>query len=234
VAGAPGVERGLSELMTPPATVPLRVAVVDAHDVFRDGLCSLLGHEDGIEIVAETGSAEQGLDLIGRARPDVAIVDLVPRGISGIEVIRLLSSSVPSTNVLVLTLSDDEDDVFDAILAGACGYLLKDSSIDEIVAGVRATAAGESLISPRVAAKLLARLRRISPPPAAAQRRSELTERELGVLRLLAEGRGNGEIADALYISPQTAKNHVSSILFKLGVENRIQAAVFAVRAGLV
>ena len=134
----------------------------------------------------------------------------------------------------MLTVSADEEDVTDSILAGANGYLLKDASMDEIVAAVRSTAAGESWISPRIAGRLVERLRATVAGLDVAGRRAELTGREIEVLRLLAQGRDNGEIARSLHISPQTAKNHVSSILAKLELENRIQAAVFAVRAGLV
>jgi DNA-binding NarL/FixJ family response regulator len=213
---------------------PVRVAIVDDHDVFRGGLATLLAGEDGIEVVGEASTGEEGLELVARLAPDVAVMDLSLPGISGVEATRRLCATAPFTHVLVLSISAEESDITEAVHAGACGYLLKDASIDDIVAGVRAAAGGEAVLSPRVATWLLERLRSASPAPDAVRRGAELTEREIEVLRLLAQGSENREIARALYISPQTAKNHVSSILAKLEVENRIQAAVFAVRAGLV
>jgi DNA-binding NarL/FixJ family response regulator len=136
---------------------------------------------------------------------------------------------------VVLTISADDDDVMNAVLAGACGYLLKDSSIQELIAGIRAAAAGESLISPQIAAKVLQRLRSQSKDVEAAETiRAELSDRELEVLKLIANGKDNAQIARELYISPKTVKNHISNILMKLQIENRIQAAVYAVRSGLV
>jgi DNA-binding NarL/FixJ family response regulator len=213
---------------------PISVVVVDDHDVFRDGLVRLLGERDGIEVVGDAADGERALRLVERMAPDVVVMDLNLPGLSGIEAIRLLAAGAPQARVLVLTISVADSDVVDAILAGACGYLLKDATIDEIVAGVRAAAAGESLLSPRIATGLLERLRDLAVNRDAAEHLTELTERELEVLRLVAHGMDNVEIARELFISPQTAKNHVSNILAKLQLENRIQAAVHAVRRGLV
>ena len=159
-------------------------------------------------------------------------MDLSLPGMSGIEAIRELASAAPQTRVLVLTISGDESDVTEAILAGACGYLLKDASIEEIVTGIRAASAGESLISQKIAGRLLDRVR-----AAAADdfgERPELSEREVEVLRRVAEGKDNVEIGQELFISPNTVKNHISNILAKLQIDNRIQAAVYAVRRGIV
>jgi DNA-binding NarL/FixJ family response regulator len=162
------------------------------------------------------------------------VMDLNMPGISGVEATRQMAMIAPLTRVLVLTISDEDSDVMDAILAGACGYLLKDASIHDLVAGIRAAAKGESLVSPGIAAKVLKRLRateaaprEVGVPP------SELSERETQVLRLIANGKDNAQIAADLHISPKTVKNHISNILMKLQIENRIQAAVFAVRSGL-
>jgi two-component system NarL family response regulator len=144
------------------------------------------------------------------------------------EIVRL----APLTRVVVLTISDSDGDVIDAILAGALGYLLKDSSIDELLRGIEAAAGGDSLMSPAVATKLVQRVRASSA--GLVTQRAELSERELDVLRLIANGNDNASIAAALHISPKTVKNHISNILMKLGIENRIQAAVYAVRSGLV
>jgi len=141
----------------------------------------------------------------------------------------------PLARVLVLTISDQDGDVLDAILAGACGYLLKDSSIGELMQGIRSAAVGESLISPTIAAKVLQRVRASSPMPGIAEQiQTQLSEREIEVLKLIANGRDNADIAGQLHISPKTVKNHISNILMKLQIENRIQAAVYAVRSGLV
>jgi DNA-binding NarL/FixJ family response regulator len=137
--------------------------------------------------------------------------------------------------VVVLTISADDDDVMNAVMAGACGYLLKDSSIQELIAGIRAASEGESLISPQIAAKVLQRLRAQSKDADAAETiRAELSDRELQVLKLIANGNDNAQIARELFISPKTVKNHISNILMKLQIDNRIQAAVYAVRSGIV
>jgi DNA-binding NarL/FixJ family response regulator len=207
-----------------------RVVVVDDHDVFRRGLAKLLG-EHGLDVVGQAADGWEALKAVGRLAPDVVVMDLSLPRMSGIEAIERLALDAPSARVLVLTISADEVDVTQAILAGACGYLLKDASIDEIVAGVKAAAAGDSLISSKVASTLLDQVR--STAPATAQR-VELSDREVEVMRLVAEGMENAAIAEALFISPQTVKNHISNILAKLQMENRIQAAVYAVRQGLV
>ena len=162
-------------------------------------------------------------------------MDLHMPGISGIEAIRQIAAIAPLTRVLVLTISDQDADVMDAILAGACGYLLKDSSIHELIAGIRAASRGESLISPTIAAKVLQRVRASSSQPEIESTiRAELSEREIEVLKLIANGKDNSMIAAELHISPKTVKNHISNILMKLQIDNRIQAAVYAVRSGIV
>jgi DNA-binding NarL/FixJ family response regulator len=209
----------------------IRVVVVDDHDVFRRGLSGLLVEHD-LQIVGEAGSGEEAIDVVGEVAPDVVVMDLNLPGISGIEAIRELASTAPQTRVLVLTISGGDADVTEAVLAGACGYLLKDASIQEIIAGVKAAAAGESLISPRIAGRLLDRIRTGST--GAYNERAELSKREVEVLRGVANGKDNLEIATELFISPNTVKNHISNILTKLQIENRIQAAVYAVRRGII
>jgi DNA-binding NarL/FixJ family response regulator len=162
-------------------------------------------------------------------------MDLNMPGAGGVETTRRLSSLAPLSRVVVLTISADDDDVMNAVMAGACGYLLKDSSIQELIAGIRAASEGESLISPQIAAKVLQRLRAQSKDADAAETiRAELSDRELQVLKLIANGKDNAQIARELFISPKTVKNHISNILMKLQIENRIQAAVYAVRSGIV
>ena len=211
-----------------------RVLLVDDHDLFRTGLRTLLV-EEGVDVVGEAQTGSEALVQIRTAAPDVVVMDLNMPGISGVEAIRQMTMIAPLTRVLVLTISDQDADVMDAILAGACGYLLKEASIQELMAGIQAAANGESLVSPAIATKVLQRLRAASASPHEAETiRSELSDREIQVLKLIANGKDNARIAAELCISPKTVKNHISNILMKLQMENRIQAAVFAVRSGLV
>ena len=211
----------------------LRVLVVDDHDLFRTGLRNLL-EEQGVNVVGEAENGETAIRLASDLAPDVVVMDLNMPGAGGVETTRRLSSLAPLSRVVVLTISAD-DDVMNAVMAGACGYLLKDSSIQELIAGIRAASAGESLISPQIAAKVLQRLRAQSKDADAAETiRAELSDRELQVLKLIANGKDNAQIARELFISPKTVKNHISNILMKLQIENRIQAAVYAVRSGIV
>ena len=212
----------------------IRVLLVDDHDLFRTGLRNLL-EEQGVVIVGEAGSGTDALRLVRDNAPDVVVMDLNMPGMSGVEATRHISRSAPLTRVVVLTISDQDQDVMDAILAGACGYLLKDSSIDELMRGIRSAAVGESLISPHIAGRVLQHVRATTvAPETAAMIRSELSDREIQVLKLIASGKDNAEIAGDLHISPKTVKNHVSNILMKLQIDNRIQAAVVAVRSGIV
>jgi DNA-binding NarL/FixJ family response regulator len=207
---------------------------VDDHDLFRAGLRTLL-EEQGVDIVGEADTGTKALAQIRETAPEVVVMDLNMPGISGVEATRQIAMIAPLTRVLVLTISDQDADVMDAILAGACGYLLKDSTIDELMAGIAAAAQGESLVSPAIAAKVLQRLRATTTSPREAETiRSELSEREIQVLKLIANGKDNAMIAAELHISPKTVKNHISNILMKLQIDNRIQAAVYAVRSGLV
>jgi DNA-binding NarL/FixJ family response regulator len=212
----------------------LRVLLVDDHDLFRSGLVNLLS-EHGLHVVGEAENGDVALRLVRELAPDVVIMDLNMPGPSGVDVIRQMTSIAPLTRVVVLTISADDSDVINAVMGGACGYLLKDSSVDQLIAGIRSAAAGESLISPQIAAKMLQMLRaQRSSVDAAETIRAELSEREIEVLKLIASGNDNAEIARALFISPKTVKNHISNILMKLQMENRIQAAVYAVRSGIV
>jgi DNA-binding NarL/FixJ family response regulator len=212
----------------------LRVLIVDDHDLFRTGLRNLL-EEQGVQVIGEAAGGAEAVRIVRELAPDVVVMDLNMPGMGGVEATRSISSSAPLTRVVMLTISDQDSDVMDAILSGACGYLLKDSSIQDLLAGIEAAARGESLISPNIAAKVLQRVRATSTSPEIANTiRSELSDREIEVLKLIANGKDNAVIAGELHISPKTVKNHISNILMKLQIDNRIQAAVYAVRSGIV
>jgi DNA-binding NarL/FixJ family response regulator len=212
----------------------LRVLLVDDHDLFRTGLRNLL-EEQAVQVIGEAADGTQAIRMVRELAPDVVVMDLNMPGMSGVEATRQVTSLAPLTRVVVLTISDQDEDVMNAILAGACGYLMKDSSIQDLMQGIRAAAVGESLISPHIAAKVLQRMRATGTNEAdAAVIRSELSDREIEVLKLIANGKDNAQIAAELHISPKTVKNHISNILMKLQIDNRIQAAVYAVRSGIV
>jgi DNA-binding NarL/FixJ family response regulator len=212
----------------------LRVLLVDDHDLFRNGLRNLL-EEQGVQVVGEAGGGQEAVRSVRELAPDIVVMDLNMPQMGGVEATRQITAIAPLTRVVVLTISDQDSDVMDAILAGACGYLLKDSSVQELMRGITSAAVGESLISPHIASKVLQRVRASTTLPQGADTiRAELSEREIEVLKLIANGKDNAMIAGELHISPKTVKNHISNILMKLQIENRIQAAVYAVRSGIV
>ena len=214
-------------------TNDVRVLLVDDPDLFRTGLRTLL-EEQGIEVVGEAADGAQALEVVSDVAPDVVLMDLNMPGVRGVEATQRIVSMSPLTRVVVLTISDQDSDILDAILAGACGYLLKDASIHELLRGIRSAALGESLISPHIASKVLQRVRASNTVSEATETvQAQLSDREIEVLKLIANGKDNAEIARDLTISPKTVKNHISNILFKLQIDNRIQAAVYAVRSGI-
>ena len=212
---------------------PTRVLVIDDHDLFRTGLRALL-EDEGYE-VTDAVSGPAGVRRAPSFRPDVVVMDMNMPGMSGIEATPLVLEAAPDASVLVLTIATDDRHVIDALRAGASGYLLKNAELTEIVAGIEAAAAGHSAIAPRVAGRLVASVRESAPQPVAATPPQvlTLTERERAVLALLTRGCDNADIAQHLHVSPSTVKSHVSRVLDKLGVDNRIQAAAFAIRHGL-
>jgi len=212
----------------------LRVVIVDDQQLVRHAMRNILTVPD-IEVIAEADDGESALELVTEMAPDVVVMDLGLPGISGIEATRSLATVAPLCRVLVLTGPGEEHEVVDAILAGACGCLLKDATGDEIVEAVRTAAAGQSVIDRTVADRLLAQVRAQTEGAAPSDAiRAVFTERELDVLQLVAVGKESNQIAQELFISPKAVHNHISSILTKLQLQNRVQAAVHAVRGGIV
>jgi DNA-binding NarL/FixJ family response regulator len=206
-------------------TDPIRVFLLDDHEVVRRGLHDLLESEGDIEIVGESGSAREATARIPALRPHVAVLDArLPDG-SGIDVCRDVRSTDPSINALILTSYDDDEALFAAIMAGAAGYVLKQIGAGDLVDSVRRVAAGQSLIDPALMARVLDRVRR---GPVEHEELAGLTEQERKILALIAEGMTNRQIGERLYLAEKTVKNYVSSILSKLGLERRTQAAVLA------
>lgn len=215
-------------------SVPIRVLVVDDHDLFRTGLASLLSSQPDIEVVAQASGGRTGVRLADELRPDVVLMDLRMPDLGGPDATRQILALHPATRVLVLTVASDSADVESALEAGATGFMAKDTPIDSVVVAVRAAAQGVAWLSPRAAELVLGRLRQRSvEQEQKSGSLDQLSARELDVLRLIARGMENAEIAEALNISPRTAKNHVSNILAKLGLAGRVQAAIYAVRRGL-
>jgi NarL family two-component system response regulator LiaR len=208
----------------------VRVLIVDDHAVVREGLRTLIGSEEGLVLVGEAGNGDQAVTLARRLRPDVILMDLVMPRKGGIEAIREIKQDVPETRVLVLTSFAEKEKVFPAIKAGAHGYLLKDTSPAQLLQAIYDVHEGKAPLQPSIALKVIRELREpVEPPPAA----HSLTQRELTVLKLVARGLTNQEIADELVISEWTVRTHVSNILEKLHVANRTQATLYALREGL-
>lgn len=211
----------------------LRVLVVDDHDVFRRGLVRLL-REDGIDVIGEASGGHAGVRLAAELQPDVVVMDLSMPDLDGTEATRRIVAGDSGPRVVVLSVLGGDEDVIDALVAGAVGYVGKDETLDRIITVLRAAADGDTVIPPRVGGEILRRLRSQPPPADADERAANLSERELEVLRLIVDGHDNATIADELIISPHTVKNHVASIFEKLAVSNRLQASVQALRRGLV
>lgn len=215
---------------------PIRVLVVDDHALFRRGLEIVLAQEDDIEVVGEAGDGAEAVEKTGNLLPDIVLMDIrMPRR-GGIDACRAIKDVVPSARIIMLTISDEEADLYEAIKAGATGYLLKEISIEEVADAVRAVAGGQSLISPSMASKLLTEFASMIKKEDEKQQvpAPRLTDRELEVLKLVARGLNNRDIAKQLFISENTVKNHVRNILEKLQLHSRMEAVVYAVREKLL
>ncbi len=215
-------------------TPTIRVMIVDDHRMVRSGLRGFLEGEAGITVVGEAESGEEAIAHLPAMTPDVVLMDLMMPGIGGIAAIGALRQSHPALKIMALTSFADDAQVFPALEAGANGYLLKDIDPDELVAAILAVYAGESPLDPEVAKRLVSRFQRPALTSANKQSHDALTDRETDVLRLLTQGKSNKEIANALFIGDRTVKSHLSAIFQKLDVTDRTQAALYAVRHGLV
>jgi DNA-binding NarL/FixJ family response regulator len=215
---------------------PIRVLVVDDQDLFREGVVTLLSARDGLEVVGEAADGREAVEAVARLRPAVVLMDLRMPVLDGVAATREIAERYPEIRVIVLTTFDDDEEVFEALRAGAAGYLLKDVSSEKLAEAIRVAASGESFLQPSIASKVLAELNRRPPRPASAERAllEPLSERELDVLRHLARGASNREIARRVHLAEGTVKNYVSSILAKLGAPDRTAAALKARDLGLV
>jgi two-component system NarL family response regulator len=215
---------------------PIRVLIVDDHALFRRGIAMVLEQEKDFELVGEAGDGSEAVQIATEKMPDVVLMDVRMPKRSGIEATQAIKEISPHTKMLILTVSDEEADLYDAIKAGASGYLLKEVAIEEVVSAIRSVHGGQSMISPSMASKLLTEfasmVKKTDEKPATSQPR--LTDREMEVLRLVAKGRNNRDIAKELFISENTVKNHIRNILEKLHLHSRMQAVVYAVREKLL
>jgi DNA-binding NarL/FixJ family response regulator len=220
------------------ASDPIRVLIADDHALFRRGLEMVLVEEPDIELVGQASDGAEAVTRAGEALPDVVLMDIRMPKTSGIEAARAMKEAAPSARIVMLTISDEEEDLFEAIRAGASGYLLKDIPLDEVADAVRSVYGGQSLINPSMAAKLLAEFAamasRDGTEPAEQVPAPRLTEREIQVLKLVARGMNNRDIAKELFISENTVKNHVRNILEKLQIHSRMEAVMIAVREKLI
>jgi DNA-binding NarL/FixJ family response regulator len=208
---------------------PVRVVIVDDHELFLGGLRMLLDLEDDIEVVGEAGDGGAAAVLVAATVPDVVLMDVRMPKRSGIEACQAIKDVAPNTHIIMLTTSEEEADLYEALKNGASGYLLKDSAIDEVASAVRLAGDGHALISPSMATKLLEEFKVVSRGSRTGVPGPRLTERELEVLRLVARGLNNREIGGQLFISENTVKNHVRNMLEKLQLHSRLEAVMYAI-----
>jgi DNA-binding NarL/FixJ family response regulator len=236
MSGSPGTSAAPRD--TSLRAEPIRTMIVDDHALFRRGLEMVLDSEPDIELVGQASDGTEAVEKAAESLPDVVLMDIrMPRS-NGIEACRAMKEAAPSAKIVILTISDEEEDLFEAIRAGASGYLLKDIPLDEVADTVRAVHGGQSLINPSMAGKLLTEFatlaRRDDEERAQELPAPRLTEREMQVLKLVARGMNNRDIAKELFISENTVKNHVRNILEKLQIHSRMEAVMVAVREKLI
>ena len=212
----------------------IRVLIVDDHALFRRGLQMVLEGEKDIEVVGEANDGAEAIKQAESTSPDVVLMDVRMPKRTGIEATRAIKDTLPLTKILMLTVSDEEEDLYEAVKAGATGYLLKEISIEEVANAIRAVVTGQSLISPSMASKLLSEFNNLAKQAQQKVLAPKLTDRELQVLKLVAQGLSNREVAEQLFISENTVKNHVRNILEKLHLHSRMEAVVYAVREKLL
>ncbi len=218
-----------------PNGVPIRVVIADDHDLYRRGMGVVVELDGTARIIGEAANGDEAVEVVSRLKPDIVLMDVRMPGMGGIDACRRIHCAAPDTRIVMLTMSDDEADLFDAIKAGASGYLLKDLPGEEVAAAIRAVHDGQAIIPPGMAATLLNEFSRLSQEAGGtASPDTRLTDREVEVLRLVARGLANREIAEQLVISENTVKNHVRNILEKLHLHSRVEAAVYAHRQNLI
>jgi len=225
--------------MPDPNRPPIRVLLVDDHALFRSGIRSLLQRHPEFDIVGEAGDGTEGVKRAAQLKPDVVLLDLHMPGLSGRDAAAMMAEESPASRVLMLTVSEDAEDLIETLRAGACGYLLKNIEAETLTSAIHKAAAGESMISPQMMGKLLMGVRGELPVKASAQTAvaselNKLSPREREILGFIARGRSNKEIARELDLAESTVKIHVQNILRKLNLTSRVQAAVFAVEQGIV
>ena len=219
---------------TPTGTEPVRVLVVDDQELFRRGLIMLLSGDTDIEVVGEASDGITATELAVKTAPDVILLDVrMPRR-TGVEACRGIKEAVPSAKIIMLTVSDEEADLYESVKNGASGYLLKDSSIEEVAQAIRVVNEGQSLISPSMAVKLIDEFKEMARTDREQVMTPRLTDRELEVLRLVAKGMNNRDAARELFISENTVKNHVRNILEKLQLHSRMEAVMYAVKERMI
>lgn len=210
---------------------PIRVLLADDHNVLRQGMAQVLDMQPDIAVVAQAENGEEALRQVAINRPDIVLMDINMPGMDGVAAARRITANFPETGVIILTMYRRDDYVFEAIKAGANGYLLKEVELDELLDAVRAVARGEAVIDSAIASRVLAEFRR--PAPVAEAAEPDLAERDIEILRLLAEGLSNQDIADRLYLAEKTVRNRLSGIFRRLHLENRTQAALYAIQEGI-
>jgi len=213
---------------------PITILLVDDQPLFREGLRTLLSIHSDFEVIGEAGNGEEAIRMAAHLRPAVVLMDLQMPVLDGVAATQRLRAEQPDCRVIVLTTFDDDEKVFDGLRAGALGYLLKDAPSDKLAEAIRVAARGESFLQPSVAAKVVAEFARLSKRPQPYSLIESLSERECEILRLIATGASNREIANTVFLAEGTVKNHVTNILGKLGVRDRTQAAIKAREIGLI